>query len=85
MGVDTSGPVELGRNIGDGGIRKQPKGLSEEVGEGVEELDTSDFVSASDTNDLSIGTMSRSHSFSSWEGHLSTEDFRRKTLFGEER
>lgn len=83
MGVGPSGPIERGRNVGDGGINKLPNGLSEEVGEGVEGPDASDFVSASDA-DLSIGTMSRSHLSSSWEGHLRTKDFRRR-MFGEER
>lgn len=81
----TSGVVERGRSIGDGGKSEQPYELSEVVGEGVKSFDPKDFASESDAEDLFAGTMSRSHSSSSWEGHLSTDVFRRKTLFGEER
>lgn len=85
MNVGASAPGERGRNIGDGGTSKEPNELSEEVGEGVESFDASDFESPSDAEDLSDGTMSRSHSSSSWDGHLRREDSRRKTLWGEER
>ena len=86
-GVGPSGPVERGRISGDEDTSKQLNGLSVEVGEGVEQFDPdpSDFVSASSARFLSMGTMSRSHSSSRWEGHLRTEDLRRKTLCGEER
>jgi len=71
--------------MGDGGKSEQPYEQSEEVGEGVKSFDPSDFESTSDAKDPSTGTMSRSHSSSSWEGHLGTDVLRRKTLFGEER
>jgi len=65
-----------GRSEDDGGKREEPNELSEEVGEGVVSLDTSDFESTSRARGLPTGTMSRSHSSSSWEGHFDMEVFR---------
>lgn len=87
-GVESAGPAERGRSIGDGGKSREPNGFgsSEAAGEGVEELNpASDLASASNAADLFMGTMSRSHWSSSWEGHFGADDFRRKMLFGEER